>query len=86
MACGCPPVVSNTGALPEVVGEAGLLVNPLQPDEMADALERLYTDHALHAELSAKSLLRAQAFTWSRCAATTLDVLNRVGGQEPAPE
>jgi glycosyltransferase involved in cell wall biosynthesis len=79
MACGCPPIVSTTGALPEIAGDAGLLVDPFNPAEMADALEKLYTDDALRADLSARSLERAGLFTWERCARETLGVLNRLG-------
>jgi glycosyltransferase involved in cell wall biosynthesis len=76
MACGCPPVVSNTGALPEIAGNAGLIVDPFNPEEMSDALERIWTEEALRAEYVDKSLARAKEFTWSRCARETLDVLN----------
>ncbi|MDD4736533.1 MAG: glycosyltransferase family 1 protein [Kiritimatiellae bacterium] len=77
MACGCPPVVSSTGALPEIAGEAGLIADPFNPAEMADALEKLYTDDACRAEQSARCLERAKQFTWENCARRTLDVLNR---------
>jgi glycosyltransferase involved in cell wall biosynthesis len=75
MACGCPPVVSNTGALPDNVGEAGLIVNPFNPNEMADALERICANPELRADLARKSIERAKYFTWERCAKQTLDVL-----------
>ena len=77
MACGCPPVVSNTGALPEIAGDAGMTVDPFHPAEMADALEKLYTDDALRAERAARCIERAEQFTWENCARKTLDVLNR---------
>lgn len=77
MACGCPPVVSTTGALPEIAGEAGVLVDPFNPPEMADALEKIWSDDSLRAHLSAQSLERAKLFTWARCARETLDVLNQ---------
>ena len=77
MACGCPPVVSSTGALPEIAGDAGLIVDPFNPAEMADALERLYTDDALRAEQSCRSLKRAEHFTWDNCARITLQVLQQ---------
>jgi glycosyltransferase involved in cell wall biosynthesis len=79
MACACPPVVSSTGALSEVAGDAGLIVDPFDPEKMAAALERVYTEDSLRAELSARCLKRAEAFTWERCARETLEVLNRVG-------
>ncbi len=78
MACGCPPVVSNTGALPEIAGEAGLIVDPFNPPVMADALEQVCSDPELRRTLSEKSLERARMFTWARCARETLDALNRL--------
>jgi glycosyltransferase involved in cell wall biosynthesis len=76
MACGCPPVVSNTGALPDNVGEAGLTVDPFDPGDMAGALEKVWTDDALREDLARKCLDRARLFTWERCAEQTLQVLN----------
>jgi glycosyltransferase involved in cell wall biosynthesis len=81
MACGCPPVVSKTGALPEIAGDAGLVVDPFNPAEMAGALERVWTDAALRRTLSARSLERARIFTWERCARETLESLMAVGGR-----
>jgi len=78
MACGCPPVVSKTGALPGIVRDAGLIVDQFNPPEMAAALERLYTDNALRKKLSARSLERSRVFTWERCARETLEALNSI--------
>lgn len=76
MACGCPPVVSNTGALPDNVGEAGLTVDPFDPGDMAGALEKVWADDALREDLARKCLDRARLFTWEQCAEQTLQVLN----------
>jgi len=76
MACGCPPVVSTTGALPEIVDNAGLTIDPFNPEEMADALERIYTDDELYRKQRGLSIERAKIFTWERCARETLEVLN----------
>jgi glycosyltransferase involved in cell wall biosynthesis len=78
MACGCPPVVSQTGALPEVAGDAGLIVDPFNPAAMANALERLWTDPVLRADLVRRCLVRAAEFTWDRCARDTLTAFNRL--------
>ncbi|MCP3929464.1 MAG: glycosyltransferase family 4 protein [Bacteroidetes bacterium] len=78
MACGCPPVVSKTGALPEIVGDAGLIVDPFNPIEMADALEKFYTDDALVADYKQRCLKRAEVFTWENCAQISLNVINQV--------
>ena len=69
MARGCPVVASDAGALPEVVGEAGLLVKPGDADDLASALDRILTDDSLAAELGAAGHRRAATFTWSACTA-----------------
>jgi glycosyltransferase involved in cell wall biosynthesis len=91
MACGTPTIVSNVSSLPEVVGDAALLVNPLDIEEIAVAMQRLLTDPDLHAELSQKSLQRARIFSWERAALRTLDVYRktadapRSAAREPTP-
>lgn len=79
MACGCPPVVASTGALPDNVGDAGLTADPFDPPAMADALERVCSDAALRAELARRCLERARLFTWERCAEQTLRALTGSG-------
>jgi len=79
MACGTPTIVSNVSSLPEVVGDAALLVDPNDPEEMAVALHRLLTEDGLHSELRAKGLQRAQCFTWERAARQTLEIYQEVG-------
>lgn len=81
MACGTPTVVSNTSSLPEVVGDAGLLVDPNQYEEIAVAVHRLLTDPALHAELREKGLARAKCFRWHDAAVQTLEVYRQVYAQ-----
>jgi len=78
MACGTPVVASNQGSLPEVVGEAGLLVEPTEVEQIAAAAERLLTGDRLRADLRKKGLERARAFTWERTARETLAVYQRV--------
>lgn len=78
MACGTPTIVSNISSLPEVVGDAALLVDPGDPEEMAVAMQRLLNDDELHAELRAKGLQRARVFSWERAAHRTLDVYRKV--------
>jgi len=72
MACGTPVVVADVSSLPEVVGDAGLKVDPYKPDEMAVAMWRLLTDSELHSSLRAKGLTRAACFSWERAAQETL--------------
>jgi glycosyltransferase involved in cell wall biosynthesis len=78
MACGTPTVVSDRGSLPEVVGDTGLLVDPDDPDAIADALRRMLTDSGLHARSRAAGLARAASFTWRKTAESVLDVYRRV--------
>jgi alpha-1,3-rhamnosyl/mannosyltransferase len=72
MACGAPVIASNVSSLPEVVGEAGVLVNPHDAEELAHEMQRLLDSRAWHSELAARSLERAARFTWDRCVAETV--------------
>jgi glycosyltransferase involved in cell wall biosynthesis len=81
MASGTPVLASNTSSLPEVVGNAGLLVDPLDVGALADALRRLATDGELRRELARRGLRRAARFTWQRAADETLAVLRKAAGQ-----
>jgi glycosyltransferase involved in cell wall biosynthesis len=85
MACGCPVVVSNTGALPELVGDAGILVDPMNPIDMADGLKKLLTVPGKNKMYSQKVMERSKEFSWDRCARETLEVIHQVGnGTHPA--
>lgn len=76
MACGTPVVAVDAGALPEVVGEGGLLT-PAEPAAMAAAMERLALEPGLRAELAARGLGRAKLFSWGKSARETLAVYER---------
>ena len=75
MACGTPVIASNTTSLPEVVGDAGLLVPPYDTTAIGQSLVRLATDSTLREELADRGLRRAGRFTWRRCAEETLAAL-----------
>ncbi len=77
MACGAPALASNTSSLPEVVGDAGLLVDPT-PEALAAGLERLLGDDTLRAELRTAGLCRAAQFSWRKTAEATLAVYEQV--------
>ena len=78
MACGCPVVSSNAGAIPEVVGDAALTVDPLDEAALASALGNVLTDEARRKEMIARGLNRASLFSWERAARETLQVYERV--------
>jgi glycosyltransferase involved in cell wall biosynthesis len=74
MACGTPVVASNTSSIPEVAGDAALLVDPLDAGALAEAVRRLLEDAGLRRELIARGLRRAQRFSWEEAARRVLDV------------
>ncbi|MCL6430952.1 MAG: glycosyltransferase family 4 protein [Anaerolineae bacterium] len=74
MACGVPVVCSAASSLPEVAGEAALLVSPGDVWALAAAIERVLDDSALRARLRAEGLARARRFTWEAAARATLEV------------
>jgi glycosyltransferase involved in cell wall biosynthesis len=77
MACGVPVLTSTTSSLAEVVGEAGLLVDPLDVDAIAGGLGRLADEPDLRGELGRLGLARAAGFTWERAARETLAALHQ---------
>lgn len=86
MACGCPVVGARAGAIPEVCGDAAVLFDPRDPDELAEALVRVLEDGALRRALVERGLARAREFTWERAARETLRVLEEAaadGGRRP---
>lgn len=80
MGRGVPVVASTTPAVAETAGDAALLVDPLDVDALAGALERVLTDEALAADLRARGLARAAGFSWEATARATLDVYRLVTG------
>jgi len=78
MACGTPVVTSNLSALPEVAGDAALLVSPRDPAELERALERVLTDERLRSDLRTKGLARVRQFTWEQTAAKHIEVYRSV--------
>jgi glycosyltransferase involved in cell wall biosynthesis len=73
MTLGVPVVASNRGALPEVLGDAGPLVDPDEPSEIAGAIARLLDDNSYASACAAKGVLRAQQFNWTRTARLVYD-------------
>jgi glycosyltransferase involved in cell wall biosynthesis len=77
MRCGVPIVASNTSCIPEVLGDAGLLVNPLDPVEMASAIARAIGDEELRRDMIARGLRRGASFSWENDAKNTLAVIEQ---------
>ncbi|NEX64481.1 glycosyltransferase family 4 protein [Noviherbaspirillum galbum] len=78
MACGTPVIASNRASLPEVVGDAGILVEPLDDVAIAGHLQSLIEDHAAHDRCRTLGQQRARMFTWRQFALDTLGVYRRV--------
>ncbi len=79
MACGTPVIVSDVSSLPEVVGEAGVRIDPRDEAGLAEAIVRVVGDSALRAGLREAGLRRAREFTWDRAARELLGVYARLG-------
>ena len=84
MACGTPTLSSRTTSIPEVAGEAALLVDPTDVAAIADGLLRLVSDDALRRRLSAASLDQANRFSWEQCARDTVDAYRSALGHAPS--
>jgi glycosyltransferase involved in cell wall biosynthesis len=85
MSCGAPVLTGNLTSLPEVVGDAGLTVNPFDTGALAEALARLIDDDALRADLRERGLTRARRFDWRETARMTLQVYRRVMSDKKKP-
>ena len=72
MQCGVPVITSNTSSLPEVVGNAGLLIDPTDGEALSQAMLDIYSQPFLRESLSGKSLERARLFSWKTCAELTV--------------
>jgi len=80
MACGTPVVTSNLSSLPEVTGEAGLLIDPLNVEEIVLAMEKLSRDRKTLDELQKRGLERAKLFSWERAAKETMELYKEMLG------
>lgn len=77
MACGTPVITSNVSSLPEVAGEAGILVNPQNIQEISNAMHNIITDDKLRLQLRELGLKRVQEFSWEKTGKETLNILNK---------
>ncbi len=78
MACGTPVAASNVTSLPEIIGEAGLLFDPFDVEDMADKIYRVLSDMELREELIKKGLERVKKFSWDKTAKQTLAVFEEI--------
>lgn len=67
MKCGAAIITSRVSSLPEVIGDAGILIDPRDEDSLGQALDTVYRDASLREQLSQRALARAEQFSWGRC-------------------
>jgi glycosyltransferase involved in cell wall biosynthesis len=78
MACGVPVITSNTSSLPEVVGDAGLRINPKDIEQLSYAMVKILEDSELRVNCVKKGLERAQNFTWENSAKKVIDIYHEL--------
>ncbi|NEO88248.1 MAG: glycosyltransferase family 4 protein, partial [Spirulina sp. SIO3F2] len=76
MACGTPVITSNLSSLPEVAGDAAILIDPYQVHEITAAMQEIATNNQLWQSLREAGLQRAQQFSWRKTAQQTADVFS----------
>jgi glycosyltransferase involved in cell wall biosynthesis len=81
MACGCPVIVSDRGSLPEVVGDAAVLIDPESQDSMIEAIRLLENNRSLREELTKRGMERVKGFSWQIAASKTLDLYHEAAGR-----
>src|SRR5947207_3885856 len=81
MASGTPVVTSNVSSLPEVAGDAAVLVDPYDPAAIADGIYRVLTDESLRRSLRQRGLARASQFSWEASVRRVRDIYNHIGGE-----
>ncbi|PIQ78390.1 hypothetical protein COV82_01055 [Candidatus Peregrinibacteria bacterium CG11_big_fil_rev_8_21_14_0_20_46_8] len=78
MAAGCPVICSNTSSMPEVAGDAAILINPQHTTELRDAIQRVWNSPDMRQQLRQKGFAQAQDFSWKKCAQKTLGAFNLI--------
>ena len=81
MASGTPVITSNVSSLPEVVGDAAIMIDPYEPAAIAEAIHRVLTDAPLRVDLRARGLTRAREFSWERSIQRVRQIYEEVSGR-----
>jgi glycosyltransferase involved in cell wall biosynthesis len=72
MQCGVPVITSNKSSLPEVVGDAGIMIEPTDTDGLCQSILDIYNKPSLREAMSLKSLEQAEKFSWEKCTQETI--------------
>ncbi|MEI8084868.1 MAG: glycosyltransferase family 1 protein [Paludibacter sp.] len=78
MACGVPVITSNTSSMPEIAGDAAAIVDPLKPEQIVEAIQKILSNQAYCNELCEKGMARAKDFSWKRMAEKNLELYKEV--------
>ena len=81
MACGTPVLTSNVSSLPEVVDNAALLIDPYDPDSIADGMEQILSDDTMRNDLIRRGRARAGSFSWEASVTRVLAIYRQVAAQ-----
>lgn len=84
--CGCPLIASSTTSLPEVVGSAGILVDPKDPVALRKAYRKMYLDETFRDSCRQRGIERARGFSWDKCATKIADVIRKTYNLKPELE
>lgn len=82
MQCGCPVITSNVSSIPEVIGDAGIQIDPKNDEELIQAYEKMYFDEEFAKDCALKGLERAKLFSWEKCANLMCDTMKKACGHE----
>jgi len=80
LACGCPVIASDRSSIPEVVGDAGILLDPEDPDVWRNAMYHVLDEQAMRENMRQKSIQRAAMFSWENCAQKTFKLYQEIEG------
>jgi glycosyltransferase involved in cell wall biosynthesis len=78
MQCGTPVVTSNATSLPEVIGDAGIMIDPKDEDTLCEAMNTLHNSEELRNNYSKKGLERSKQFSWERCANEYVEIFKKI--------
>ncbi|HEX7586602.1 MAG TPA: glycosyltransferase family 1 protein [Patescibacteria group bacterium] len=79
MSCGVPTIASNSSSLPEIAGEAAVLIDPDKPQEIASAMKEILTNGELRSKLIERGLVRSKEFSWQKSAREFLKIIKNLG-------
>lgn len=82
MACGCPVICSNAASMPEVAGDAAILIDPSSSDDLAESIEKIVNDTEFRQNLVKKGFMQATLFNWEETARQTLELFKKVAHEE----